>query len=590
MRNKYLLLVLLLVVIIAGSLYLWLPQTEEQKEATDWQTYRNEEYGFEMGYPEGGEVETIILDSIPIFFFNLGGETEIIDVSPLGKRLRGYEYSGLDFQTSTVPFADGMAIKTIVSLNGKQIQFWLDGFEGVANSNWSLDSEIYVPSIEDGTDKAALIDQMLSTFKFIETQEEYSFPLIPQEQNQGKTFEMGIGNYVFLISVGSCDVDPNNGWCGPVERTMKILNADTKETIQETKLKDSTIYGSNYFDLIEGSPTYYPDLEMNDINFDGEYDLIIHSETSGSYGLSCYDVYLYDNIKGIFVLNKEFTDLLQGDMGVTIDKEKEEIVIFNKSGCCYHEDRTWKVIDNVPQNVYVLSDNTIDRIIREERLENGEWIITEKPFPKAEERQPESKILTGEYCVFDYNNYPDKWEEAESFFDFCEESIPRIEDSLGASANEKVNLAFTEDGFASINGDTISFINTWDLYQPGFLLHEGTHFVQNYGIRDFGRTWVTEGLADLVRFRLTKIQDEPGWAIGCRGDETYTFGYGCAAAFFLWIEDYCNYDNIQIALNEMILGLKGTDSTMENMCGKTTEELWNAYKETAPPERIYPAN
>jgi hypothetical protein len=198
-------------------------------------------------------------------------------------------------------------------------------------------------------------------------------------------------------------------------------------------------------------------------------------------------------------------------------------------------------------------------------------------------------IISGKYCDFDYGNYLNKKSDAEIFFNFCEKNIPKIANELDVSMNgRKVTLTFSETGFAQTSSDTISFLKTWNPKQPGFLLHEGTHFIQNYGNKARNRGWVTEGLADLVRFKLTKTSDEPGWAIGCIGDQTYKFGYGCTAAFFLWMENYCGHSNIQVALNRMILDGSDTNITLNNLCGKNIDELWNIYKATDPPERIYP--
>jgi len=198
-------------------------------------------------------------------------------------------------------------------------------------------------------------------------------------------------------------------------------------------------------------------------------------------------------------------------------------------------------------------------------------------------------LFSGKYCNFDYRNYLSKKNDAEVFFNFCEKNIPKIASELGVNLNgRKTTLTFSETGFAGTSGDTISFLSSWNPNEPGFLLHEGTHFVQNYGNKAENRGWVTEGLADLVRFKLTKTSDEPGWAIGCENNQTYTFGYGCAAAFFLWMGNYCGNSNIQVVLNNMILDGSDTNIILNNLCGKDIDGLWNIYKTTNPPERIYP--
>jgi hypothetical protein len=198
-------------------------------------------------------------------------------------------------------------------------------------------------------------------------------------------------------------------------------------------------------------------------------------------------------------------------------------------------------------------------------------------------------IISGKYCYFDFHNYLDKENIAKAYFDFCEENIPQIAGKLGVEMDgRRVNLKYdgSISAYAQVDGDSIVFKN-W-VKDTGFLLHEGVHFVQNYENKASGREWVTEGLADMVRFELTKVSDEPGWAIGCRTGEGYTFGYGCAAAFFIWTGNYCGKNDIQIPLNKMILDGTDTNVTFNNLCGKNIDELWGIYKATNPLERIYP--
>ena len=233
-----------------------------------------------------------------------------------------------------------------------------------------------------------------------------------------------------------------------------------------------------------------------------------------------------------------------------------------------------------------------------------EWYCKQSRFwsmPKSERHLCENEckdgacikkgMLIGTYCEFNYQNYPNKEAEAKSFFNYCEQKLPLILNSLNSSiGTRKVILLFEKgDAPAWTVGDDRLFINADSTPQyPGFILHEGTHFVQNYQDKTGNRGWVMEGLADFVRFKLSTYSDEPGWAIGCQGTEDYTSGYGCAAAFFSWLENYCSYPNIQIPLNEMILAGSDTDKVLNQICGLNLETLWNKYKSTNPPERIYP--
>jgi len=175
------------------------------------------------------------------------------------------------------------------------------------------------------------------------------------EEGYGKIFQVKQDDYIFSVSIGSCKVDAISGWCGPVKRKMEIADAKTNKFIQKIELKDYTIDDIKYNRVIEANINNYEDLIFEDINFDEKKDLIIRSETSGTYGGSYYDVYLYDKNKGIFILNKDFTDLLQWNLNFKIAKEKQEIITFNKSGCCYHEEDGWKVTNNILKKAYIIS-------------------------------------------------------------------------------------------------------------------------------------------------------------------------------------------------------------------------------------------
>jgi hypothetical protein len=122
-----------------------------------------------------------------------------------------------------------------------------------------------------------------------------------------------------------------------------------------------------------------------------------------------------------------------------------------------------------------------------------------------------------------------------------------------------------------------------------FFLHEGTHFIQNYQNSytkgdDFW--WRTEGLADYTVYRIGS--DEPGWNIGCSADQTYLDGYGCAAAFILWTENYCKNDNIHIELHNANKGGTSSDKVFAKTCSKTTSELWNIYESLRSTKLTFP--
>lgn len=82
----------LIIIVILAALGYW-AYTNTQGDMTNWQTYRNDQYGFEIKYPDGWEV------------LNNDQENENIDVSLRDKKYDGaFEWPGL--RISTIRFND----------------------------------------------------------------------------------------------------------------------------------------------------------------------------------------------------------------------------------------------------------------------------------------------------------------------------------------------------------------------------------------------------------------------------------------------------------------------------------------------------
>jgi hypothetical protein len=79
-----------------------------------------------------------------------------------------------------------------------------------------------------------------------------------------------------------------------------------------------------------------------------------------------------------------------------VNKEKQEITTYNKSGCCYHETTIWKLVNNIPQKIYILEEG--EKTI-EKKLVDGKWIEKEITDPVIYYISPSSGITGGNFIM-----------------------------------------------------------------------------------------------------------------------------------------------------------------------------------------------
>jgi hypothetical protein len=119
--------------------------------------------------------------------------------------------------------------------------------------------------------------------------------------------------------------------------------------------------------------------------------------------------------------------------------------------------------------------------------------------------------------------------------------------------------------------------NQFGTYDWGLTYHELAHVIQGYPA-GANAQWVTEGLADWVRYDQGQPPlDHPSPDPGCSGHH-YTEGYECAAAFLGWIDTrYRNGDHSFITLlnGAYHFGSGNTPAlNMQILTGETIDQLW----------------
>lgn len=159
---------------------------------------------------------------------------------------------------------------------------------------------------------------------------------------------------------------------------------------------------------------------------------------------------------------------------------------------------------------------------------------------------------------------------------------PRLAKDFNPKTNKSVtiNIQKIEGAPAYAVGGEI-FINAeWLKNSKGndvdIVTHEVMHIVQAY---PGGPGWVTEGIADYVRFKYGVDNDGSGWELpDFSKDHKYTDAYRVTARFFYWIEKNVNPNAIKEMDKVMRSGkYKEKDESWKDITGKTIDELWEMY-------------
>ncbi len=106
--------------------------------------------------------------------------------------------------------------------------------------------------------------------------------------------------------------------------------------------------------------------------------------------------------------------------------------------------------------------------------------------------------------------------------------------------------------------------------------HEVMHVVQNYP-RGAGPGWLTEGIADYVRYKFGVNNEAGKWAMPKYDtSHTYTKSYRIAARFLAWLEN-----NVRPSIvNELDASMRNKTYTPEiwkQLTNKSLDELWHDY-------------
>lgn len=133
--------------------------------------------------------------------------------------------------------------------------------------------------------------------------------------------------------------------------------------------------------------------------------------------------------------------------------------------------------------------------------------------------------------------------------------------------------AFTAGRKITINWQYVKgHLDDW-----GMVAHELTHVIQHYGRGNKDAGWLTEGIADYVRYYVI----EPGTRQGRFNPDraTYKGGYQPAAGMLNWLEK-TKGPGFVVKLNDRMRSGRYTPELFKEMAGGDPDEMWEKFKES----------
>jgi len=157
---------------------------------------------------------------------------------------------------------------------------------------------------------------------------------------------------------------------------------------------------------------------------------------------------------------------------------------------------------------------------------------------------------------------------------------PKLVKTFNKEAARKITFLIDPDykGVAATSGTFIYYNPEWFFQHPGdidVVTHEVMHVVQAY--KRSGPGWVTEGIADYVRFKFGVDNEGAGWSLTPFSPKhSYRDSYRITARFFNWIEEHVKKGFV-VELDSHVRAGQYSEGLWQAITGKTLDELWQQY-------------
>ena len=160
---------------------------------------------------------------------------------------------------------------------------------------------------------------------------------------------------------------------------------------------------------------------------------------------------------------------------------------------------------------------------------------------------------------------------------------PLLKNEYNKDAAKEVSFVIDTayDGVAATGGGRVVFNPGWFKKHPqdiDVVTHEVMHIVQDYG-QSTGPGWLTEGIADYVRYRFGVDNPGANWALPAfKSSQNYTNSYRVTARFLEWLEKHSDKGIVK-KLDADMRAHTYTAEVWKKETGKSLDELWQAYAE-----------
>jgi hypothetical protein len=139
------------------------------------------------------------------------------------------------------------------------------------------------------------------------------------------------------------------------------------------------------------------------------------------------------------------------------------------------------------------------------------------------------------------------------------------------------------EGVAATAGNIVRFNPQWFHQNPediDVVTHEVMHIVQSYP-GGAGPGWLTEGIADYVRFVFGVNNESADWTLtNFSPKQSYQNAYRITARFLVWLEKN-KLNGIVKQLDMAMRSRKYNPKIWKELTGKTVDELWNEYAQNS---------
>jgi len=160
-------------------------------------------------------------------------------------------------------------------------------------------------------------------------------------------------------------------------------------------------------------------------------------------------------------------------------------------------------------------------------------------------------------------------------------NYPKLVKTFNKKSRKEVTFVIDPEykGVAATAGGIVRFSPEWFAKNPkdiDVVTHEVMHIVQAYP-NDSGPWWITEGIADFIRFKYGVANLEGNWKLPeFTTTQKYTDSYRITARFFHWIESNVKKNFVK-KLDKAMREKTFTEDFWKDVTGSSIDSLWSDY-------------